>query len=96
MLELGAAAAVEHEKLGQALARLGCSRVYYHGHHAADVRLGWETSGERGRFMECKTPDDFVSGWRKGAEDGGVVLFKGSRAGKMETYLEALRTELSA
>lgn len=96
MLELGAAAAVEHEKLGQALARLGCSRVYYHGHHAADVRLGWKASGERGRFMECETPDDFVSGWRKGAKDGGVVLFKGSRAGKMETYLEALRTELSA
>lgn len=107
MLELGASAEVEHYKLGRFLSEV-CSEVYYHGRHGADVRNGLAAEKATTRFTECETPKCFLEAWRKSVvieatldgadqdESGGVILFKGSRAGKMETYLEALRTEPSA
>ncbi|PTN33078.1 UDP-N-acetylmuramoyl-tripeptide--D-alanyl-D-alanine ligase [Desulfonatronum sp. SC1] len=107
MLELGASAKAEHHDLGRTLAGV-CSEVYYHGAHGADVRAGLAAEQASTRFTECESPQHFLEAWRKSAlagksideadrgESGGVILFKGSRAGKMETYLEALRTEPSA
>ena len=106
MLELGASAEAEHYELGRVLAGVS-SEVYYHGGHGADVREGLTVEKATTRFSECETPEYFLEAWRKSVragknidetgqgKDGGVILFKGSRAGKMETYLQALRTELN-
>ncbi|TVQ98480.1 MAG: UDP-N-acetylmuramoyl-tripeptide--D-alanyl-D-alanine ligase [Desulfovibrionales bacterium] len=109
MLELGTAAAAEHAKLGRSLAGV-CTDVFYHGHHAGEVLAGLKAEESRARFLECDSPKRFIEGWRAsvraqakdgemavetvGAMEGGVVLFKGSRAGQMETYLHALQKEL--
>ncbi|WP_028573145.1 UDP-N-acetylmuramoyl-tripeptide--D-alanyl-D-alanine ligase [Desulfonatronum lacustre] len=107
MLELGASAGAEHYELGRVLSGV-CSEVYYHGGHGADVRDGLAAEKAPARFTACETPEHFLKTWRKSVvagtavdgadqdESGGVILFKGSRAGKMELYLEALRTEPSA
>jgi UDP-N-acetylmuramoyl-tripeptide--D-alanyl-D-alanine ligase len=107
MLELGASAKAEHRELGRVLGGV-CPEVYYHGGHGADVRDGLVAEEAATRFIECETPEHFLEVWRRSAmtgetvggadqdESGGVILFKGSRAGKMETYLEALRREPSA
>ena len=107
MLELGASAGAEHYELGRALGGV-CSEVFYHGGHGADVRNGLAAVKSMAGFTVCATPEHFLEAWRKSVvtrgtvrgagqdESGGVILFKGSRAGKMETYLEALRTEPNA
>ncbi|HDQ41479.1 MAG TPA: UDP-N-acetylmuramoyl-tripeptide--D-alanyl-D-alanine ligase [Desulfonatronum sp.] len=93
MLELGRKAAECHRELGRRLARTGCAAVLFHGRHAQDVLDGLNDAAWSGRFQVLKSPAALREIWKEVQTDAGVVLFKGSRGGAMETYLEALCTE---
>jgi UDP-N-acetylmuramyl pentapeptide synthase len=93
MLELGAKAVEAHRELGRSLARAGCMAVLFHGRHARDVRDGLFDVAWAGLFVELASPQVFLDAWKDVSAVPGVVLFKGSRAGSMETFLNALCAE---
>jgi UDP-N-acetylmuramoyl-tripeptide--D-alanyl-D-alanine ligase len=93
MLELGAKAVEAHRELGRSLARAGCMAVLFHGSHARDVRDGLFDVAWAGLFVELASPQVFLDAWKDVSAVPGVVLFKGSRAGSMETFLNALCAE---
>lgn len=99
MLELGAQAAQEHEELGRHLARLNPAAIIWKGSHEEDVRRGLSTAGYAGVWQPVADAEDFAKAWREvqshGLEAsacacGGVVLFKGSRSNKLETFVTVL------
>lgn len=96
MLELGREAAAAHRELGRRLAGAGCSAVLYHGLYGADVQAGLVDASWTGSFLPLESPQDLVDAWKKFKKMHGVALFKGSRAGAMETYLEALCAETAS
>jgi UDP-N-acetylmuramoyl-tripeptide--D-alanyl-D-alanine ligase len=96
MLELGAQAAEEHEKLGRCLATLRPAAVIWKGGHAEAVRAGLRKGGYAGPCLTVTGSDDFFVVWSdllrlQALSDsrGGVVLFKGSRANRLEELFTA-------
>ncbi|MDD4702596.1 MAG: cyanophycin synthetase, partial [Desulfovibrio sp.] len=99
MLELGPQAELEHEALGQRLAKLKLAAIVWKGPHADDVRRGLTMAGYTGPWQPVADADEFKKVWNTlqqgGLEaiaraKGGVVLFKGSRSNKLETLMAAL------
>ena len=96
MRELGSVAEKEHELLGRHLAQLRPLLVFWRGGHADAVRDGLERGGLfPGRFLPVTSGEEFVRGLREhlpadAAEQGGLMLFKGSRGNHLEELLEAL------
>lgn len=93
MLELGGEAVRAHRELGKSLALEGCAAVLFHGRHAQDVLAGLSGTGWTGCFTALESPRGLLDAWKGLEETHGVVLFKGSRAGAMETFLNALCPE---
>ena len=96
MGELGAESAHHHEELGRLLARLDVAVVFWKGGHGDDVKAGLESLADPAadRWMPVNDPGDFLRAWAERGErpGGGVLLFKGSRANRLETLLAALET----
>lgn len=94
MGELGAESAKHHEALGRLLGELGVAAVFWKGGHGGDVLAGVAAAHpEAGRvWTEVKGPEDFAAAWRAAGDfpEGGVLLFKGSRANRLEELLAAL------
>ncbi|WP_206214937.1 MULTISPECIES: UDP-N-acetylmuramoyl-tripeptide--D-alanyl-D-alanine ligase [unclassified Desulfovibrio] len=94
MGELGAESARHHAELGRLLGRLGVDAVYWKGGHGEDVRAGLvaENPHTAPRWTPVTGPEDFVRAWvgEERFPDGAVVLFKGSRANRLEELLAAL------
>ena len=103
MGELGAESPRHHEELGRLLAQLGVAAVFWKGGQGGRVKAGLENArSEAGvsaagvRWAEVSGPEDFVGAWAawegrpEGRSDGGVLLFKGSRANRLEALLAAL------
>lgn len=96
MGELGAESGQHHEELGRLLGRLDVAAVFWKGGHGADVKAGLDavphTAGDR--WTPVTGPEDFLRAWVKQGErpGGGVLLFKGSRANRLEALLAALET----
>jgi UDP-N-acetylmuramoyl-tripeptide--D-alanyl-D-alanine ligase len=90
MLELGDAAANEHEKLGLHLAELAPAGVLWKGGHAQDIRAGLRKGGYEGELVVIRENGHFVAtaqGLLRGKNldrRGGVILFKGSRGNRLE------------
>lgn len=93
MLELGAESAPAHRELGRRLARAECAAVLFHGRHAQDVLDGLSEAAWTGRFAALDSPEALRDAWKGFGATQGVALFKGSRAGAMETFLNALCAE---
>ena len=94
MGELGAESPRHHEELGRLLGRLGVDAIYWKGGHGEDVRAGLAAENPHAalRWTPVTAPEDFVRVW-EGEERfplGAVVLFKGSRANRLEELLAAL------
>jgi UDP-N-acetylmuramoyl-tripeptide--D-alanyl-D-alanine ligase len=92
MAELGDHAPVEHERVGELVARLGIDHLIVVGRRAAAIAIGAEREGvEPERIARVGTVDEAVEEVRKLARRGDVVLLKGSRVAGLERAAEALR-----
>ncbi len=90
MGELGALAEDEHRALGRRVAAARPRAVFWKGGHGDDVAQGLEAERYAGLFSPVASAEDFLHGFAScTAEEGGVILFKGSRANKLEKLVEA-------
>ncbi len=92
MGELGAVAAVEHERLGRRLAEVKARAVFWKGGHGEDVLAGLEDGQYEGPFWPVSGERDFLVGLAHLAAqgfNGGVIVFKGSRANRLEELVHA-------
>ena len=90
MGELGALAEDEHRALGRRVAAAKPRAVFWKGGHADDVAQGLEAERYGGAFCPVASAEDFLRGFAScKAEESGVILFKGSRANKLEKLVEA-------
>lgn len=94
MGELGAESGQHHEELGRLLGRLGVAAVFWKGGHGAEVKAGLEAvpDSANSRWTPVSGPEEFLRAWAEHGErpGGGVLLFKGSRANRLEALLAAL------
>ncbi|MDR2124178.1 MAG: UDP-N-acetylmuramoylalanyl-D-glutamyl-2, 6-diaminopimelate--D-alanyl-D-alanine ligase [Desulfovibrio sp.] len=89
MLELGADSPAAHETLGEIVAATRPFAVFWTGGQAACVRRGLERGGMPGLLEELPARrEDFAA--RMEAMGPALVLFKGSRANRLERWVEAL------
>ncbi len=93
MRELGASAASAHEDLGRRVAESGARGLFWVGGHGDDVGRGLVLAGFAGRFQRVETVTGFLMAWREMELPDPVLLVKGSRANKLETYVGALLKE---
>ena len=94
MYELGSQAEIEHENLGKMAARVGCNKLFYVGKHSAEVRSGLQAEGAQTEVIHLKQPEELAKVWPKQGLDSATVLFKGSRACQLESYLKHLLESL--
>jgi UDP-N-acetylmuramoyl-tripeptide--D-alanyl-D-alanine ligase len=93
MRELGDMALEEHEKLGRYLADLTPTGVIWKGGYAENILAGLRKKGYAGPFFTIRKREEFMSVIREllnkkeTNSKGGVILFKGSRANKLEEEL---------
>jgi UDP-N-acetylmuramoyl-tripeptide--D-alanyl-D-alanine ligase len=92
MAELGTHALVEHERVGELVARLGIDHLIVVGERATAIAIGAEREGvEPERIVRVQTVEAAVAAVRKLAHAGDVVLLKGSRVAGLERVAEAIR-----
>jgi UDP-N-acetylmuramoyl-tripeptide--D-alanyl-D-alanine ligase len=84
MRELGVESANAHRELGRIVAGTSCTHIFFYGEHAEDVRAG--LAGFSGVFEPVREPAEVALALRDVRDDGGVMLFKGSRGCKMEHF----------
>lgn len=92
MRELGPLAWRCHEELGLHAARLAPAFVFWTGGEGAAVAAGLSRGGYRGPFVELAGADAFAEAFEAVLTpgllaSGAVLLFKGSRANRLETLL---------
>lgn len=84
MRELGAESSSAHRELGRIVATTSCSHLFFCGEHAADVQAGLEKFS--GMFQAVGDAAEVAQSLDSVREEGGVILFKGSRSCKMEHF----------
>lgn len=95
MLELGEDSARLHREAGIAAGRNGVSVLFARGAHAEDMVTGALASGVK-QAVVMEEHADITRAILKCAEEGDVVLLKGSRGMRMERILEGLRAARAA
>lgn len=101
MGELGEDAYKLHQSLGEHIAHMSPQAVFWIGQQVQALKNGLANGGYMGIFAQVATPEDFLKSFdcarraHPGMEAGGVMLFKGSRANRLENFLEALIGQLS-
>lgn len=94
MGELGEESPRHHEELGRLLGELGVDAVFWKGGHGEAVRAGLAGAAPAAavRWTPVSGPEEFVAAWEAAhmTHEGGVLLFKGSRANRLEELLAAL------
>lgn len=95
MGELGDDSARLHELLGGMAADALPHAVFWKGNFAAEVLSGLRNAGYSGFWAQVDTPDALLAAFARALKDvpalrkGGVMLFKGSRANRLEKFMEA-------
>ncbi len=96
MMELGPAAADEHEQIGALVAQLGIELLLACGSHADDIAHGAERAGMAPHRIaaapDLETAKAVLDCW---LEPGDTLLVKGSRATRMERIIDWLRDRAS-
>ena len=96
MLELGAAAADEHRRLGARIGQMGPDRLLVTGDHADDVADGALSAGLPSQCIAAaKDWDTLLFLLECWLEPGDVVLVKGSRGMRMERIIEWMNDAVS-
>lgn len=95
MGELGGEAERRHMELGGILAGLAPLAIFWTGAHGGAVAKGIEASGQK--LHLAQNPGDLPALWRQLhlPRANFAIIFKGSRANKLELHLAALRAMLS-
>ena len=92
MGELGEVAEKEHERLGELLASLPCSAVFWQGNYAEQVKHGLDTMHASSVFKKVDSPEEFLEKflqWKNAGNVGtGTVFFKGSRVNYLENNVK--------
>ena len=92
MAELGAISGVEHERVGELVARLGIEHLVVVGDGARLIAVGAAREGvEDDRVIRCASAEEAADAVRALARPGDVVLVKGSRVAGLERVAESLR-----
>lgn len=97
MGELGSVAEDAHRQLGEKVAASGASALFWKGGHTAALRKGLDSAGFCGPVCEVTGERaDFLAALDTHLPhlSGGLVLFKGSRANKLEILVQALHNRL--
>lgn len=86
MRELGHIAEEEHEKLGRLAAENKTRAVFWTGDHFEAVSTGLRHAGFTGRVetVNPECPESLFSALKEMGITGGTILFKGSRANRLE------------
>lgn len=93
MKELGAEAQIAHIQLGRDIAQAAPAAVFWLGGYKTELLEGLKEARYTGRFSYVKEPCRFIdafNAWQRNAtleQNGGVILFKGSRTNKLETLV---------
>ncbi len=99
MGELGDVAESEHAALGEFLAGLPCSAIFWQGGHAEDVKKGLDSKNSSVLFRTVGSPEEFMEEflrWKDAAQvRNGTVLFKGSRVNKLENNVKIFKDRVS-
>lgn len=95
MGELGREGPEMHRELGKLAAVLNPGAVFWKGPYGDDILSGLLDGGYgQERFFPVDEPGDFPLVWRNavksapGLTNGGTILFKGSRANRLERFME--------
>ncbi len=91
MGELGDQAEHEHIKLGQFLAKLNISHIFWKGDYADKVLKGLQMRKYLGTFIVIDSAQDFAQKWKEANLEVGTVLFKGSRSYALESLVVKLQ-----
>ena len=89
MGELGPEAGAAHERLGREMAGVEPALVFWKGGQARTVRRGMAAGGYRGRFLAADPAESFIARFGALGLREGLVLFKASRAQRLEALVEA-------
>ena len=93
MGELGQVACEEHRTLGRRIAAARPRMVLWKGEYEEEVRAGLEAERFSGMFSEVSSEADMLQALERLSPEerrnGGVVLFKGSRLNRLETFVTA-------
>jgi len=92
MRELGEETSMRHEELGRLVRDMDPKAFFYKGSLQEDVRRGLNGSIH---LSEVHSPEEFIQAWNDLELDEAVVLVKGSRSLKMETFAGALCKRLN-
>ncbi|MDR1857262.1 MAG: UDP-N-acetylmuramoyl-tripeptide--D-alanyl-D-alanine ligase [Desulfovibrio sp.] len=93
MRELGDVAPAEHEALGRAAGALHPVAVFWKGGFGELVAKGLADAGCPDVYVPVEDPGDFAARFAALSERlgrGGLLLLKGSRANRLESFLDAL------
>lgn len=96
MLELGEQAAQAHRELGRGMGKARATVVFWNGGHVEDVAAGLDESGYQGQFYQVTGEQDFSQLLEETKLDNTLLLFKGSRANRLERFVEKTRFRLNA
>ena len=97
MLELGAHSGALHDALGAYVAQNGDLSLFTYGEEAVHIASGALRGGvsqERIRHFEKDAGEALIAAVCKAAREDAVILFKASRAMRMERILEGVRRML--
>lgn len=86
MGELGTDSAERHFELGQLIARISPTAVFWKGAWLEQVRSGSSYS-----VIPLESPDKFMNDWRERALAAALVVFKGSRRNRLEEYVDTFK-----
>ncbi len=94
MRELGEQSDELHKQVGRVVAGLGIDRLYTYGDHALEIAVGALEEGMNESsiiaYKEIDSPSGMADILRDDLEENDVVLFKASRAVKLERVIKLL------
>jgi len=90
MRELGTSAGAAHRELGRQMATVGPVAVFWRGGFAEQVSEGLAEAGYSGTWSIIGDVAGFLSELTAFEEEGGVIVFKGSRSTRMDELSAAL------
>ncbi|MBD5553616.1 MAG: UDP-N-acetylmuramoyl-tripeptide--D-alanyl-D-alanine ligase [Desulfovibrio sp.] len=99
MLELGASAQAEHVSLGRKLAASQPTAIFWKGGWSDEIDAGLRAAGGAASLQPAGEPAAIAAAICADPlfrEQGAVILFQGSRANRLEEYVDVLKNRLVA